>query len=50
LDHPLDDFLEVVIEGPNDFKIMDAIMDEITAIVWRFGGYCNSCGPLEPGL
>jgi hypothetical protein len=46
LAHPLDDFIEAVIPGPNDPKVIDAIMNEIEAIVGRYGGVCFECGPI----
>jgi hypothetical protein len=46
--HPLDDFIEAVIEGPNDDHVIDLIMQEIDTIVRRCGGLCFECGPLEP--
>jgi hypothetical protein len=46
LAHPLDDFIEAVIEGPDDPKVIDAIMNEVNAIVDRYGGLCMSCGPI----
>jgi hypothetical protein len=46
--HPLDDFIEAVIEGSNDPKVIDAIMDEVEAIVRKYGGLCFECGPIGP--
>jgi hypothetical protein len=48
LAHPLDDFLELRIEGVDDDTLMKAIMDEVNAIVDRYGGLCDECGPIEP--
>src|SRR6516162_5182436 len=48
LAHPLDDFLELRIEGVDEYKVMVAIMDEVNAIVSRYGGLCDECGPIEP--
>jgi hypothetical protein len=36
--HPEDDFMEASIEGIDDDRIVVAIMDEINAIVDRYGG------------
>lgn len=47
LAHPLDDFIEAVTVGPDDPKIIDAIMDEVDAIVGKYGGACFECGPIE---
>lgn len=44
LAHPLDDFIEAVIEGPDDPKVIDAIMSEVNAIVEKYGGLCMECG------
>ena len=46
LAHPLDDFIEAVILGPNDPKVIDAIMNEVDAIVGKYGGLCIECGPI----
>ena len=46
LTHPLDNFIEAVISAPNDVKVIDAIMDEIDAIVGKYGGMCIECGPI----
>jgi hypothetical protein len=48
LAHPLDDFIEAAILGQNDPKVITAIMDEINAIVGKYGGTCIECGPI-PG-
>ena len=48
LAHPLDDFIEAHIEGPDDPKVIHAIMDEVNAIVERYGGLCFECGPIGP--
>ena len=39
LAHPLDDFIEAVIWAPTP-KVIDAIMDEVDAIVGKYGGVC----------
>ena len=44
LAHPLDDFIEAVIEGPDDPKVIKAVMDEVNTIVERYGGHCIECG------
>ena len=46
LAHPLDDFIEAVIVGPNDPKVVDAIMNEVDAIVGKYCGVCIECGPI----
>ena len=46
LAHPLDDFIEAVIVGPNDPKVIDAIMNEVDAIVGKYCGVCIECGPI----
>jgi hypothetical protein len=46
LTHPLDNFIEAVISAPNDVKVIDAIMDEVDAIVGKYGGTCFGCGPI----
>jgi hypothetical protein len=46
LAHPLDDFIEAVIVGPNDPKVIDAIMNEVDAIVGKYGGVRIECGPI----
>jgi len=47
--HPLDDFIEAVIEGPDDpevlDKVIDVIMEEVDTVVWRHGGICTECSP-----
>jgi hypothetical protein len=49
LTHPLDEFLELRIEGKTgDDKLIDAISDEVDAIVEKYGGFCDECGPVEP--
>src|SRR5262249_1354751 len=48
LAHPLDDFIEAYIEGPDDPKVIRAIMKEVDAIVGRYGGECFECGPIGP--
>jgi hypothetical protein len=32
--------------GPDDPKVIDAIMDEVDAIVRKYGGICYECGPI----
>ena len=46
LAHPLDDFIEAAILGKNDPKVITAIIDEIDAIVGKYGGLCIECGPI----
>jgi hypothetical protein len=46
LAHPLDDFIEVVIAGSDDPKVIDSIANEIGAIVGKYGGVCFECGPI----
>ena len=46
LAHPLDDFIEAVVVGPNDPKVIDALMNEVEAIVSKHGGVCVECGPI----
>jgi hypothetical protein len=57
--HPLDDYLEVIIDGPPGHeptpetdKIMDVIWREIDGLVDRFAGTCLECrlinGSYEP--
>jgi hypothetical protein len=46
LAHPEDYFMEASIHGTYDDKIVDAIMDEINAIVDDYGGLCCECGPI----
>jgi hypothetical protein len=46
--HPLDDFLEAVIEVPHDPKTYGQVMDVVDAIVARYGGMCSECGPVGP--
>jgi hypothetical protein len=46
LAHPLDYFIEAVIFGPNDPKVIGGIMDEVAAIVGKYGGVCLECGPI----
>ena len=43
--HPLDDFVEVRFDGAND----PDVMNEINAIVQKYGGDCFARGPIEPG-
>ena len=45
---PLDDFLLAMRDGPNDDKFVDAVWDEINAIVDHYGGDFYECGPVEP--
>ena len=49
LTHPLDDFIEATIPGPDDPSVIDAVMKQVQAIVWQYGGCCDECGPMEPG-
>jgi hypothetical protein len=46
LAHPEDDFMEVSIEGTDDDKVVDAIINEINTIVDCCGGLCFECGPI----
>jgi hypothetical protein len=46
LAHPLDDFIEAVVVGSNDPKVIDALMNEVEAIVSKHGGVCVECGPI----
>lgn len=46
LAHPLDQFIEAVIVGPDDAKVIDAISNEIETIVGKYGGLCIECGPI----
>jgi hypothetical protein len=46
LAHPEDYFIEASIAGTHDRKIVDAIMDEINAIVDGYQGFCHECGPI----
>jgi hypothetical protein len=46
LAHPLDHFIEAVILGPNEPKIIEAIADEVGRIVGKYGGLCIECGPI----
>lgn len=50
LAHPLDDFIEAHthIEGADNDKVIDALWNEVDAIVSKFGGLCWECGPIEP--
>ena len=43
---PEDYFMEASIDGLEDDKILGAIWDEINAIVDRYGGSCDECGPV----
>jgi hypothetical protein len=44
---PEDDFILVTTDSPDDCKIWDAVMDEINAIVYRYGGLLDECGPVS---
>jgi hypothetical protein len=46
LTHPEDDFMEASIDGIPEDKIVEAIKDEIDAIVDRYGGLCCEWGPI----
>jgi hypothetical protein len=46
LAHPQDYFMETAINASDCEKIVDAIMDEIDAIVDRYGGLCVECGAI----
>jgi hypothetical protein len=49
LEHPKDYFIEASIDGTDDDKIINAIWNEINAIVDQYGGLCDPCGPIPPG-
>jgi hypothetical protein len=49
LEHPLDDYIEAVTEGPNDPKVIGAIFKEVEVIVRKYGGSCFEWGPIEEG-
>lgn len=44
LAHPLDDFIEAVIEAPDDPKVINAIINEVSVIVEKYGGLCMEWG------
>ena len=44
--HPLDDFIEAIIFGPDNSKVINATMKEVDAIVGKYGGVCLECGPI----
>jgi len=46
LAHPLDNFIEAHIDGPDDPKIIGAILNEVEAIVGKYGGVCMEFGPV----
>ena len=46
LAHPQDGFIEASKDGTDDEKTVDAIMDEINAIVDRYEGLCGECGSI----
>jgi hypothetical protein len=46
LAHPLDDFIEALIEAPDDPKVINAIINEVNVIVEKYGGV----GPHREGL
>jgi len=46
--HPLDDFIEAMIPGPDDPGVISAVRKHVNAIVWKYGGICDECGPREP--
>ena len=46
LAHPLDDFIEAIIPGPDDPEVIEAIANEVEAIVGKYGGLCIECGPI----
>jgi hypothetical protein len=46
--HPLDDFIEAVIVGPDDPKVISAVEKQVEGIVAKYGGSCVECGPVEP--
>jgi hypothetical protein len=43
-----DDFILVTTDGPDDYKFIDTVMDEINAIVDRYGGLLDGCGAIDP--
>ena len=45
---PKDDFLLVTTDGPDDDKFVDAVWDEIQAILDPYGGDFYECGLVEP--
>jgi hypothetical protein len=47
MEFPKDDFLVVTTDGPDDDKLVSAIMDEIHAIAGRYGGGLDECGAIE---
>jgi hypothetical protein len=50
--HPLDDFIEAHIEGPDDPEVIDDVLNamerEVSAIVDKYGGDCAEWGLVEP--
>jgi hypothetical protein len=44
--HPQDDHIEAVIPGPNDDRIIHAVMTEVDRIVHRYGGCVIEFGPI----
>ena len=38
--------LEVLIEGRDDPKVINAVMQEVDTIVDAYGGLCAQCGPV----
>jgi predicted PP-loop superfamily ATPase len=49
LDHPRDDFMEVTkrIVGDEVKQAIDAMMDDVEAIVLRYGAMCDECGQID---
>src|SRR5215467_1131537 len=49
LSHPLDDFIEatIIITGSYDLSVLDAVWEQVQAIVSPYGGDCAECGPVE---
>ena len=45
---PLDDHIEAVIGGTDDYKIIDATMREVAGIVDRYGGCVIEGGAIGP--
>jgi hypothetical protein len=43
-----DDFILVTTDGPDDDKFTGAVMDEINAIVNRYGGLLDEWGAIDP--
>jgi hypothetical protein len=48
LDHPRDDFLEVIFPCVDDPKAINFVWKEIDRIANPYAGCCDECGPLDP--